>query len=157
MERGLPMSNRTLNERGFGMAELIVVVAIIGVLAALAMPSFLAYWQSSTLSAGAAQLQTTLNRGRQLAIAQNGSVCVQVSGTGGRDRRVSCAGTIWTGTGTNGAGLISLASGIQISGGPVTFTNIGGATANATFTVTDPRTSRTRTVAVLTTGRVTVP
>jgi hypothetical protein len=45
---------------------------------------------------------------------------------------------------------------MQISGGPVTFTNAGGATANSTFTVTDPKTSRTRTVAVTVTGRVTV-
>jgi prepilin-type N-terminal cleavage/methylation domain-containing protein len=150
------MSNRALNERGFGMAELIVVVAIIGLLAALATPSFLTYWQSSALSAGAAELQSTLNRGRQLAIAQNGSVCVQVSGTGIRYRSVSCAGTIWTGTGTNSAGLISLSSGMQIGGGPVTFTNAGGASANASFTVTDPKTSRSRTVLVTTTGRVTV-
>src|SRR5215813_13245694 len=118
MERGLPMSNRRLNEQGFGMAELIVVVAVIGVLAALAMPSFLTYWQSSRLSAGAAEMQATLNRGRQLAIAQNSSVCVQVWGTGVRYRTLSCGGTTWAGPGTDGAGLISLSSGIQISGGP---------------------------------------
>lgn len=150
------MSNRQLNERGFGMAELIVVLAVVGLLAALALPSFLTYWQSAGLSAGAAEMASTLNRGRQLAIAQNGSVCVQVSGTGVRYRSVSCAGTIWTGTGTNSAGLVSLTNGMQISGGPATFTNAGGATANATFTVTDPRTSRFRTVAVTVTGRVVV-
>jgi len=150
------MSNRQLNERGFGLAELIVVVAIIGLLAALALPSFLTYWQSAGLSAGAAEMASTLNRGRQLAIAQNGSVCVQVSGTGIRYRSVSCAGTIWTGTGTNSAGLVSLSNGMQISGGPATFTNAGGAAAQTTFTVTDPRTSRFRTVLVMVTGRVTV-
>ena len=150
------MSNRQLNERGFGLAELIVVVAIIGLLAALALPSFLTYWQSSTLSAGAAEMASTLNRGRQLAIAQNGSVCVQVTGTSVRYRTVSCAGTIWTGTGTTSAGLVSLSNGLQISGGPVTFTNAGGAAAQTTFTVTDPRTLRFRTVLVMVTGRVTV-
>jgi Tfp pilus assembly protein FimT len=138
------------------MAELIVVLAVVGLLAALALPSFLTYWQTAGLSAGAAEMASTLNRGRQLAIAQNGSVCVQVSGTGVRYRSVSCAGTIWTGTGTNSAGLVSLTNGMQISGGPATFTNAGGATANATFTVTDPRTSRFRTVAVTVTGRVVV-
>src|SRR5262245_45753437 len=154
MERGLPMSNRVLNERGFGMAELIVVVAVIGLLAALAMPTFLTYWQSAGLSAGAAELQSILNRGRQLAISQNGSLCVEVSGTGVRYRTTSCAGTIWTGTGTSGAGLISLSNGLQIQGGPsVIFSNAGGASGNVNFTVRDPRTSRTRTVAVLTTGR----
>ena len=111
------MSNHRLNERGFGLAELIVVIAVMGLLAALAVPSMLTYWQSSTLSAGAAEMASTLNRGRQLAIAQNGSVCVQVSGTSVRYRTVSCAGTIWTGTGTTSAGLISLSSGLEISGG----------------------------------------
>jgi prepilin-type N-terminal cleavage/methylation domain-containing protein len=150
------MSNRQLNERGFGMAELIVVLAVVGLLAALALPSFLTYWQSAGLSAGAAEMASTLNRGRQLAIAQNGSVCVQVSGTGIRYRSVSCAGTIWTGTGTNSAGLVSLTNGMQISGGPVTFTNAGGATVQTNFIVTDPRTSRFRTVTVQVTGRVMV-
>jgi type IV fimbrial biogenesis protein FimT len=150
------MSNRRLNEQGFGMAELIVVVAVIGLLAALAMPSFLRFWQSSTLSAGAAEMASRLNQGRQLAISQNGSVCVQVSGTSVQFRRVSCAGTPWAGIWSDGAGLIRLSNGLQISGGPATFTNAGGATANATFTVTDPRTSRFRTVAVTVTGRVVV-
>jgi type II secretion system protein H len=152
------MSKRLLNERGFGLAELIVVVAIIGLLAALAVPSMLTYWQSSTLSAGAAEMASILNRGRQLAIAQNGNVCVQVSGTSVRYRSVSCAGTIWAGTGTTSAGLVSLSNGLQISNGgaSVIFTNAGGANPGGSYTVTDPRTSRTRTVQVTATGRVTV-
>jgi type IV fimbrial biogenesis protein FimU len=151
------MSNRRLNEQGFGMAELIVVVAVIGLLAALAVPSFLTFWQSSGLSAGAAEMSSILNRGRQLAVSQNTSVCVQVSGTSIRFRTVSCAGTIWTGPGTNGAGLISLSNGLQISGGvSAIFTNAGGANPGATYTVTDPRTARTRSVVVAATGRVSV-
>ena len=150
------MSNRRLNEQGFGMAELIVVVAVIGLLAALAVPSFLTYWQSAGLSAGAAEMASVLNRGRQLAVSQNTSVCVQVSGTSIRFRTVSCAGTIWTGSGTTSAGLIGLSNGLQISGGTAIFTNAGGANPGATYTVTDPRTTRTRSVVVWATGRVSV-
>ena len=151
------MSNRRLNEQGFGLAELIVVVAVIGLLAALAMPSFLTFWQSSALSAGSAEMASVLNRGRQLAISQNTSVCAQVSGTSVRFRTVSCAGTIWTGSGTTSAGLISLSNGLQISGATsAIFTNAGGANPGATYTVTDPKTSRTRSVVVSATGRVTV-
>jgi prepilin-type N-terminal cleavage/methylation domain-containing protein len=150
------MSNRRLNEQGFGMAELIVVVAVIGLLAALAMPSFLSFWQSSSLSAGSAEMASVLNRGRQLAVSQNTSVCVQVSGSNVRFRTVSCAGTIWTGSGTTSAGLISLSNGLQISGGTAIFTNAGGANPGATYTVTDPRTTRTRSVVVAATGRVSV-
>jgi type IV pilus assembly protein PilA len=151
------MSNYRLSERGFGLAELIVVVAVIGLLAALAVPSFLTYWQSSALSAGAAEMASVLNRGRQLAIAQNTNVCVQVSGTSVLYRTVSCAGAIWTGSGTNSAGLISLSNGLQLNGGAgAIFTNAGGANPGATYTVTDPRTTRTRSVVVSATGRVTV-
>lgn len=152
------MSSRRLNARGFGIAELIVVVAVIGLLAALATPSMLTYWQSSTLSAGAAEMASILNRGRQLAISQNGNVCVQVSGSSVQFRSVSCAGTIWTGSGTTSAGLMSLSNGLQISNGgaSVIFTNAGGANPGGSYTVTDPKTSRTRSVLVAATGRVTV-
>jgi len=151
------MSKHWLNERGFGLAELIVVVAVIGVLAALAMPTFLTYWQTAGLSAGAAEMSSVLGRARALAIAQNTSVCVQVSGTSVRFRTVSCAGTIWTGSGTDSAGLITLANSMQISGATsAIFTNAGGANPGATYTVTDPRTARTRSVVVAATGRVTV-
>ena len=152
------MSNRRLNEQGFGMAELIVVVAVIGLLAALALPSFLTYWRTSALSAGAAEMASILNRGRQLAIAQNTSVCVQVSGTSVRFRTVSCAGTIWTGPGTSSAGLLGLSNGMQISNAnaSIIFTNAGGANTGGPYVVTDPRTSRFRNVAVSATGRVSV-
>ena len=155
--RDLPMSKNWPDERGFGLAELIVVVAMIGVLMALAMPSFLSYWRSSLISAGASELASVLSRGRALAIAQNTNVCVQVSGTSVRFRTVSCAGTIWTGSGTDGSGLITLSNGVQVSGATsAIFTNAGGASPGATYTVTDPKSSRTRSVVVSATGRVTV-
>ena len=117
----------------------------------------LTYWRSATLNAGAAEMASILNRGRQLAIAQNGSVCVQVSGTSVRFRTVSCAGTIWTGIGTTSAGLISLSNGLQISNGSERdFHQRGGRQPSQAYTVTDPKTSRTRIVQVTTTGRVIV-
>jgi prepilin-type N-terminal cleavage/methylation domain-containing protein len=150
------MPNRPSNQQGFGVTELLVVVAMIGILGALATPSLLAYYQSSSLTAGAEQLAGVMNRARHLAIRSNTSVCVQLNGTTVRLRTVSCAGTVWTGVGTDSAGTITIANNLQVGGGPNTvFTNVGGASV-ANFTVTDPKTSHSRTVSVETSGRVTI-
>jgi prepilin-type N-terminal cleavage/methylation domain-containing protein len=152
------MPNRTTNERGFGLTELIVVVGLIGVTAALGVPSLLTYWQSSRLSAGAEQLASVMNRARQLAIRSNTSVCVELSGTSVRMRTVSCAGTVWTGVGTDSAGLIQVANNLQVSAATASaiFTNVGGASTTASYTLTDPTTGRSRSVVVSASGRVTI-
>jgi prepilin-type N-terminal cleavage/methylation domain-containing protein len=152
------MLNKPSNERGFSLTELIVVVGLIGVLSLVAVPSLLTYWQSSSLTAGAEQLASVMNRARQLAVRSNTSVCVERTGTTVRLRTVSCAGTIWTGIGTDSAGLIQIANNMQVTNATANaiFTNVGGASTIGTYTLTDPRTSRTRTVAVSASGRVTI-
>ena len=153
------MRSRLWNERGFGMTELIVVVALIGVLAALGVPNLLRYWQTSSLAAGADEFAGVLSRARALAVTQNTTVCAQVTGTSVRFVIPSCAGTVWTGTGTDAAGVIRLSSSLQISnpsGVSAIFTSTGGANPGANYTVTNPQDGKTRSVQVLTTGRVTV-
>src|ERR671930_2144930 len=68
-------------QRGFSLPELMVVVGIVAVLAAIGLPTLLSYYRASTLTAGAQELQAILNSGRQLAISRNGWVCVQQAGT----------------------------------------------------------------------------
>jgi Tfp pilus assembly protein FimT len=149
------MLKTTSNERGYSLSELLVVVGLIMVLSLVAVPSVLTYWRTSALTAGAEQLAGVLNRARQLAISTNNSVCVQVTGTNVRLRTASCAGTIWTGVGTDSSGVIQIANNVQVSGGTsAVFTNIGGASTTATYTLTDPKTGRTRSVVVSATGRV---
>lgn len=153
----VPERFRLLNERGFGLAELVAVMLIIGILSVLAAPTLIDYWHSSTLQAGAEELAVVLNRGRQLAITGNTSVCVQVTGTNVRYLTGGCGGTVWTGPGTNASGVIQLTSGLQVSAGnSVVFTNLGAASTAGTFTVTHPTTSKTRNVVVAGSGRVTV-
>ena len=146
-----------MNARGFTLPELSVVAAIIGLMAVLATPTFLGYWRSSTLRAGAGELAAAVNLGRQVAISRNTPVCVQVSDTSLVMRAGGCGGTVWTGPGTDGAGLIQLANTLQVSsGGNVVFTNLGAASPAGSFTVTNPVDGGTRTVIVSTSGRVTV-
>jgi prepilin-type N-terminal cleavage/methylation domain-containing protein len=149
--------DRVSNERGFSFTELTVVIALIGVITVMAVPNLLSYWRAAKVSAGAEELAAVLNRGRQLAIRQNTSMCVEVTGTNVRMRTGSCAGTIWTGGGTDASGVIRLANDVRVGGGPTAlFSNAGGASAQVTYTVTDPIANRTRNVVVTTTGRVSI-
>src|SRR5256886_17147587 len=93
-----------LNARGFSLAELSMVAAMIGLLAVLATPTFLSYWRSSTLGAGAGELAAAVNLGRQVAISRNTTVCVQVSGTSVVMRTGGCGGTLLAGRGPPGSG-----------------------------------------------------
>jgi Tfp pilus assembly protein FimT len=151
------MPSLSRSERGFGIVELVVVMGLIGLLATLAVPNLLTYYRTSSLAAGASEFATVLNRARQLAVSQNTSVCVERTGTSVQFRTVSCTGTIWTGPGTGTTGLVSLSNGLRI-GGPTNaiFTNLGAASTTATYTVTDARTGRTRSVSVAATGRVSI-
>ncbi len=150
-----------VRQAGFSLTELIVVVAMIGILAALGMPMMISYWQTSTTTAGASELATALNRARQLAIAQNTLYCVEVSGTGVRYRYgaavAACAGggTVWTGTSSDGAGLITLSNNLTVTGGSVVFTPLGAASTAGTFTVTNPN-GGSRNVVTAASGRVSV-
>jgi prepilin-type N-terminal cleavage/methylation domain-containing protein len=145
------------NAKGFGLAELMAVLAIVGIVSVLGAPTLVNYWHASTLQAGAEELAMVVSRGRQLAIAQNNTVCVQVTGTSVRHLVGGCSGTVWTGAGTSSAGVITLTSSLQVSGGTsAIFTSLGGASTTATYTVTHPTTGKTRSVAVLSSGRVSV-
>ena len=151
------MRTRLAGQRGFGLTEMVVVIGLIGVLAAVAAPNLLSYSQTSALGAGAGEFASVLNRGRALAITQNTTVCVQVTGTSVRLRTGGCTGTIWAGVGTDSSGVIALSNSLQVSGGTsAVFTNLGAATPGATYTVTHPTTGRTRSVIVAATGRVSI-
>ncbi len=153
------MRNRTSNERGFGLVELIVVVALLGVLSVLAVPNLLSYYQSSSLTAGAEQLAAVMNRARHLAISRNTSVCVERTGTQVRLRLGSCvdATVVWGGPGTDSTGAIQIATDLQVGGAATAiFTNAGGASTPGIFSVTDPKTNRSRNVVVASTGRVSI-
>jgi len=149
-----------VRQAGFSVIELIVVIAMIGILAALGMPSFISYWRTSTTTAGASELAATLNRARQLAISGNQNYCTEVSGTGVRYKQAASAacggGTVWTGSGTDGAGIITLSNNMTVTGGPVVFTSLGAAALAGTFTVTNPN-GGSRNVVVAASGRVSVP
>lgn len=144
---------------GFTLIELMMVLSIGAVLTALATPMLLSYWDSWSLQAGARELASMINLGRQLAIATRTAVCVDLNGGSLRFRIGGCAGTVWTGSVTDAAGAMRLSDTTLLelsSNGRPVFTMLGAASPGATYTVRHARTQAARTVVVAGSGRVTV-
>jgi len=149
-----------MNARGFTMAEIMVALAIAGVLATFVAPTLSSYARTVTLQAAARELATSINLGRQVAISRNTTVCVEVSApTNIRLRIGGCGGVIWTGPGTDGSGVIKISSSsaLQISTtANVVFTSLGAASPAGTYMLTSPVHNGTRTVVIAASGRVSV-
>lgn len=171
--RGIANSNRGTD--GYSLAELVVVIAVIGALVGLGMPTFLSYWRASTLRGGTQEVTAVLNQGRQLAIRENQTVCIQSNvtpGTYGTQLRyllgTSCTATqtcvvtsnvapcIWTGAGTDSNGYVTLSNSMQVAAPTtnVTFSYLGAA-QGGTFLVCNPNdTVSHATVTVASSGRI---
>ena len=150
---------RRLEVGGFTLIELIVVVAIMGILVAVGAPFLTTYYQARVLRAGADEMFTILNSARYQAIKQNTSICVALSSNKVQYLVGGCGGAVWTGAGTNSAGFITLQNTMQVSAATasVVFTNLGAASTAGTYTVRNPANGNTLTVTVAGSGRITVP
>lgn len=150
---------RPFREAGFSLAELVMALAVVGVLFVMTVPFFVRYYQTAAARADVQQVITLFNQARGLAISQNDIVCVTMpTNTQMLLRLSTCAGTAWTGLGTDGTGKINLPKGFTI--GPlnnVTFNYLGAAGAAITYTMTNSTTSATSTISIALSGRVTSP
>jgi Tfp pilus assembly protein FimT len=148
---------RPFREAGFSLTELVVIIAVIGVLFVMSVPSFVSYYQAAAARADLQQVITLFNQARDLAVRQNDTVCVTMPTNRQMALRLSsCAGAVWTGPGTDGAGNINLPQGFTI--GPlnnVTFNYLGAAGAATTYTMTNSTTYATSTISIALSGRVT--
>jgi Tfp pilus assembly protein FimT len=141
------------------LAELVVMVAVIGVVAIVSIPALLDYFRTAALKAGTRELASVVNLARQLAVARKTSVCVDVTGADVRLRLGGCQGPLWTGPMTDGTGVVRLSDSAILevaSNARVVFTALGAATPSGTYTVTDSRTRASRAVVIAASGRVSV-
>ena len=143
----------------FTLVELTVVLAITATVTVAAVPTLARYWDNWSLQAGARQLASTINLGRQLAIATRSPVCVDLNATGLRFRVGGCAGDVWTGPVTDASGtiLVSDPATLAVSANArLVFTTLGAASPAATYTLRHARTHASRTVVVAGSGRISV-
>jgi prepilin-type N-terminal cleavage/methylation domain-containing protein len=146
-----------LGQNGYSIAELMVVVAVIGILVASSAPFFVSYYQSAKVKAAAEDLAGYINQARQLAIRTNNNVCVQITATNLQFRQGGCAGTVWIGAGTDSLGNIKAPEGVTlaVTANPV-FSYLGAATPAATYTVTNTDTGLSLHVILSASGRITI-
>lgn len=69
-------------QRGFSLAEMLVVVAIIGIMSLVVVPNFISLYNSSRFKASARTLTTSLRNARQQAISANTRTKVSFAVTG---------------------------------------------------------------------------
>jgi Tfp pilus assembly protein FimT len=142
---------------GYTVIEILLVVGISGILTVFAMPTFLGYYQGAQLRVAAEEVAAFLNQGRQLAITQNGSICVHSISTAMHYRQGSCAGPTWTGPGTDISGNIAVPAGITLSASAnPTFNYVGASITGATYTITHTQSSTLVHVVVALSGRVSI-
>ena len=146
-----------LRQGGYSIAELMVVLVVIGILVATSAPFFVSYYQSAKVKAAAEDLAGYINQARQLAIRTNNNVCVQITATTLQFRQGGCAGAIWIGAGTDSLGNIKVPDGVTLvaTSNPV-FSYLGSATPAATYTVTNIDTGLSLHVILSASGRVTI-
>ena len=153
------MPARPPSQAGYSLIELVITVGMILVVATWAMPSFLNYYRSAKVRAGAQTVSAYLNEGRQLAIKTNAPVCVTHTASTMQFRTTNCSGSLITVAGlVNSSNSIRLPETVALTStaSPI-FGQLGNATTGATYTVTDTASGRTLTVTVAASGRITIP
>ena len=148
--------------RGFTMAEMVVVIAILAILAAVSVPSLWAYVRTAALRARSRGARGRPQRCPAAGHPLNTTVCVTNDGARARYHVGTCGGAAWTGVGTDADGTIRLANGVSVSGsGNLCFNYLGAGSAtptpcaaNGTLTVANPAGGGTMSVIMATTGRV---
>lgn len=138
---------RLKDSRGFTLAEILVVAAIFGILAAIAVPQFIALQPSFRLNGAARQVFSELMSARMKAVNENTTYTVTFPN----------AQTIQiVGSGTRTVDIQTLYSGVTLSSSAATINLSSRGTADVSSTITITNTSGSKMVSVKITGAATI-
>jgi prepilin-type N-terminal cleavage/methylation domain-containing protein len=147
---------------GFTLLELLAVIALVLVVAAIGAPFYLSYQRAQETNGAARELIVALNQARQLAITRSSSFSVEAEANP-QNRLRLCSGTatpcpggsVWRGPDTDGAGWRVLDNGSRITQNPrITFSSLGAATATGSLRVQNSSGTGCLDVVVSPSGRI---
>jgi len=129
-------------QRGFTLIEVLIVIAIVSILAAIAMPSYTAYLQRSKVPAGLDALQSYFTRMEQrfqdAGTYANASACALAVPTA-QNYTISCTvsggGTAYTATATGSGPLAGYTYSINSAGTRVTSAHPKGVPATNCWSI----------------------
>ena len=135
--------SRVDGQRGFTLAELMVALAVIGIVSIVATPLFITFLRASETRGASQEVAALLHQARELAIARNTDYRVEVEPDNNRLRFVRTSDNLaWIGPGTDAQGYRRLENQVRlvnVTANP-TFNHLGTGGAG-TITVQDSRSS----------------
>ena len=148
---------------GFSFIEVIVVMAMIGVVAVFCLPTFIGFMQAQRTKSAARELVAMLNQARHLAVTRNTAFSIEVRATPRGSQLRYCSGmttpcpgaNVWAGPGTGANGWMGMANGDRIVFSPqITFSSLGAASSAGTLRVQNAEGSSCLDVVVSPAGRI---
>jgi prepilin-type N-terminal cleavage/methylation domain-containing protein len=146
---------------GFSFVELSVVIGLIAIISAIAIPSILSYIEAEKIRGAARDIVALMNQARQLAVTQNTPFSVEGQ-TSPQNQLRFCSGSatpcppaaVWVAPATNANGWIRLDNVNLVLAQPITFTALGAAAPGGRLRVQQERSITCLDVVVSASGRI---